>query len=117
MDLVVRIRVSLCRSRTYTSLHRDFFRFAQKIPGGGTVPKTTENQAAFGVVYLFMPSCSLKQASFAYGHKKTSVKRWFSVVLAEREGFEPPVPLGTLVFKTSAFDHSAISPIGSVATS
>ena len=29
---------------------------------------------------------------------------------AEREGFEPPVPLGTLVFKTSAFDHSAISP-------
>ena len=31
---------------------------------------------------------------------------------AEREGFEPPVPLGTLVFKTSAFDHSAISPNG-----
>ena len=30
---------------------------------------------------------------------------------AEREGFEPPVPLGTLVFKTSAFDHSAISPM------
>ena len=30
--------------------------------------------------------------------------------LAEREGFEPPVPLGTTVFKTAAFDHSAISP-------
>ncbi len=29
---------------------------------------------------------------------------------AEREGFEPPVPLGTMVFKTTAFDHSAISP-------
>ena len=26
---------------------------------------------------------------------------------AEEEGFEPPVPCGTLVFKTSAFDHSA----------
>ncbi len=29
---------------------------------------------------------------------------------AEREGFEPPVPRGTTVFKTAAFDHSAISP-------
>ena len=32
--------------------------------------------------------------------------------LAEREGFEPPVPLSTPVFKTGAFDHSAISPKG-----
>ena len=31
-------------------------------------------------------------------------------VLAEKEGFEPPVPCGTPVFKTGAFDHSAISP-------
>ena len=31
-------------------------------------------------------------------------------VLAEREGFEPPVPLSTSVFKTDAIDHSAISP-------
>ncbi len=30
--------------------------------------------------------------------------------VAEREGFEPPVPHGTTVFKTAAFDHSAISP-------
>ena len=30
--------------------------------------------------------------------------------LAEREGFEPPVPFGTMVFKTTAFDHSATSP-------
>ena len=30
--------------------------------------------------------------------------------VAEREGFEPPVPRGTTVFKTAAFDHSAISP-------
>ena len=29
--------------------------------------------------------------------------------IAEMEGFEPPVPRGTLVFKTSAFDHSATS--------
>jgi hypothetical protein len=30
--------------------------------------------------------------------------------LAEREGFEPPEPLGSTVFKTAAIDHSAISP-------
>ena len=33
-----------------------------------------------------------------------------SFVSAEREGFEPPVPLSTTVFKTAAIDHSAISP-------
>ena len=34
----------------------------------------------------------------------------FFVVSAEREGFEPPVPLSTTVFKTAAIDHSATSP-------
>ena len=34
----------------------------------------------------------------------------FTGLYAEREGFEPPVPLSTPVFKTGAFDHSAISP-------
>ena len=29
---------------------------------------------------------------------------------AEREGFEPPVPLGTPVFKTGVIDHSTIFP-------
>ncbi len=31
-------------------------------------------------------------------------------LVAEREGFEPPEPFGSTVFKTAAFDHSAISP-------
>ena len=31
-------------------------------------------------------------------------------VSAEREGFEPPVPRSTTVFKTAAIDHSATSP-------
>lgn len=35
----------------------------------------------------------------------------FGFHLAEREGFEPPVPHGTTVFKTAAIDHSAISPV------
>ena len=33
------------------------------------------------------------------------------ILLAEREGFEPPVPLGTVVFKTTVIDHSTISPV------
>ncbi len=30
---------------------------------------------------------------------------------AEKEGFEPPVPFGTTVFKTAALNRSAISPV------
>ena len=33
--------------------------------------------------------------------------------VAESEGFEPPDPLRSTVFKTAAFDHSANSPIDS----
>ena len=33
-----------------------------------------------------------------------------SAGLAEREGFEPPVPCSTVVFKTTVIDHSTISP-------
>ena len=32
------------------------------------------------------------------------------MLFAEREGFEPPVPLSTPVFKTGVIDHSTISP-------
>ena len=32
-------------------------------------------------------------------------------LVAESEGFEPPDPLRSTVFKTAAFDHSANSPI------
>ena len=31
--------------------------------------------------------------------------------LTEREGFEPPVPCGTTVFKTADLNHSPIAPI------
>ena len=40
----------------------------------------------------------------------TSCKTTSYADFAEREGFEPPVPCSTPVFKTGAFDHSAISP-------
>ena len=31
--------------------------------------------------------------------------------MAEGEGFEPPMPCGTPVFKTGAINHSAIPPV------
>ena len=31
--------------------------------------------------------------------------------LADEEGFEPPEPLGSTVFKTAAIDHSATHPV------
>ena len=34
--------------------------------------------------------------------------------MAEREGFEPPEPFSSTVFKTAAFDHSATSPAGQI---
>ena len=43
--------------------------------------------------------------------KKEVQTNFFLFEVAEREGFEPPVPLGTVVFKTTVIDHSTISPI------
>ena len=39
------------------------------------------------------------------------LRRYISMLYkAEREGFEPPEVCPSTVFKTAAFDHSAISP-------
>ncbi len=50
--------------------------------------------------------------------RKITVIVWLTVIclilpfgLAEREGFEPPEPRSSTVFKTAAIDHSAISPM------
>ncbi len=42
--------------------------------------------------------------------KKSHISGSLSGNYAEREGFEPPNLLQLTVFKTAAFDHSAISP-------
>ena len=39
------------------------------------------------------------------------------VSFAEGEGFEPPVPLSTVVFKTTVIDHSTILPVLSLSKS
>lgn len=44
-----------------------------------------------------------------------TVHRFFiRSTLAEREGFEPPEPRSSTVFKTAAIDHSATSPSAKV---
>ena len=43
--------------------------------------------------------------------KQKNAKHELDVLFAEREGFEPPVPLSTTVFKTVVIDHSTISPV------
>ena len=59
--------------------------------------------------YLLHPS--LKQALLGLSQIKTRLLRKRVLrICAEEEGFEPPVPCGTTVFKTAAFDHSAIPP-------
>ena len=44
---------------------------------------------------------------FAYAKKRATHE---VALFAEREGFEPPVPLSMTVFKTVVIDHSTISP-------
>jgi hypothetical protein len=43
--------------------------------------------------------------------KQKPVNQIFTGFFAEKEGFEPPDLLQSTVFKTAAFDRSAISPI------
>ncbi len=52
----------------------------------------------------------LHQAPPGNQEASTLYSRLHKHTMAEREGFEPPVPFGTAVFKTAAIDHSAISP-------
>ena len=49
-------------------------------------------------------------AGFLVYKTKKPVHRTGLEILAEEVGFEPTVPCGTTVFKTAAFNHSAIPP-------
>ena len=53
-------------------------------------------------------------SKFRFGVKKPAIPLFMRVCgllkVAEREGFEPPEPFGSTVFKTAAIDRSAISP-------
>ncbi len=59
--------------------------------------------------FLFHPA-SKSELLAQSGKEKTQNFR-FGFSFAEKEGFEPPDLLQSTVFKTAAFDRSAISPI------
>jgi hypothetical protein len=57
---------------------------------------------------LFRRSQLFEKAGFKYGVNQPSLT--LRLAKAEREGFEPPEACTSTVFKTAAFDRSAISP-------
>ena len=67
----------------------------------------------FVAPFLFFHTSVIKQA-YAVGIKKQKEDVFRHLLasfgLAEREGFEPPEPRSSTVFKTAAIDHSATSP-------
>ena len=66
------------------------------------------------VVGLFPCKALQERGSRRPCTKKAQRKALSFNLFAEREGFEPPDPLRSTVFKTAAFDHSAISPKSNV---
>ena len=69
-----------------------------------------ESKKTSSMFVFLCPEIKLKTSfHLISGHKKTALSAVFQS-FAEREGFEPTVPCGTMVFKTIAIDHSATSP-------
>ena len=66
-------------------------------------------------IYIIITFIKSSSCNKYFDHLTLKIKKALQKInykaSAEKEGFEPPVPCGTLVFKTSAFDHSAISPV------
>ena len=67
------------------------------------------NQNKFLLAFLFLPHSQM--LTFGVGRNKKTRNSRFGFFVAEKEGFEPPDLLQSTVFKTAAFDHSAISPM------
>ena len=57
-----------------------------------------------------MKVAALCEHSSHFHEKTPSLGAWGFAMDAEKEGFEPPEPHSSTVFKTAAIDHSATSP-------
>ena len=60
--------------------------------------------------FLFVPPVCKQACTGRVQTQKNRKILIFRFISAEREGFEPPDPLRSTVFKTAAIDHSATSP-------
>ena len=86
-----------------------FLRNPQSLPRASSA---TQNEEVAGAT-LFFDLCTFpfnKLMSMCLYTKNEPYRTRSSFCVAEREGFEPPEPLSSTVFKTAAIDHSAISP-------
>ena len=97
------LSASCCKSKgCFSELPTASFRF-----------HLTMNTLALGYVIPAIRAYSglapVRQCS-CRAYNKKSCKSFDLQDSAEREGFEPPVPLSTAVFKTAVIDHSTISP-------
>jgi len=85
----------------------------EKLPSPGASPKPDKNgQNLAKVVQSGIEPTNGKVVAFR-GETvplAKAVPSWETAKMAEREGFEPPVPCGTPDFESGAFDHSATSP-------
>lgn len=78
---------------------------------------TTSQKNMQALFYAYRRWCRRKESNLRCSPQRVAVLQTAAVateprlhILAEREGFEPPVPCGTTVFKTAAINRSAISP-------
>jgi hypothetical protein len=80
-------------------------------PLWGCVSKHVKSQLASLALFFIQSLTDFWEIRKGLNEKKQPNFIWLLLnFLAEREGFEPPEPLGSTVFKTAAIDHSAISP-------
>ena len=83
--------------------------FAISVPAMAS--RTTRNEEVAELHFFFCPLlCPKTSLAHHWAQKNEPCRTRFSFCFAEREGFEPPEPLSSTVFKTAAIDHSAISP-------
>ena len=81
--------------------------FPPRSPRGPLQHKT----GCWRTLFLYPPPPLCKQSlQRSLGDTKKPDDENHPVFAAEREGFEPPDPLRSTVFKTAAIDHSATSP-------
>ena len=106
----VRLRLKFKKMGYY----RDLPHWVRHIPHrlrGGAVLNKLKLKGLMAFWAFFLCSTLQERGSRRPCTKKAQRKALSFNLFAEREGFEPPDPLRSTVFKTAAFDHSAISPM------
>ena len=89
--------------------------FSLLLAGGALAKRWLSRSHAAGGRY-FVSVQPLPKASFRRGRPETKpaslMRCWLldNHCFAEREGFEPPEPFSSTVFKTAVIDHSTTSP-------